>query len=38
MEASSLSSMVEEMTSMLSTISLGISAIAAISLLVGASA
>ena len=34
-EASSLSSMVEEMTSMLSTISLGISAIAAISLLVG---
>ena len=34
-EASSLSSMVEELTSMLSTISLGISAIAAISLLVG---
>ena len=34
-EASSLSSMVEELTSMLDTISLGISAIAAISLLVG---
>ena len=34
-EASSLSSMVEELTSMLDTISLGISAIAAISLLAG---
>ena len=34
-ETSSLSSMVEELTSMLDTISLGISAIAAISLLVG---
>ena len=34
-EASSVSSMVESLTSMLSTISLGISAIAAISLLVG---
>src|SRR5699024_8649936 len=34
-EASSLSTLVEQLTSMLSTISLGISAIAAISLLVG---